>query len=335
MRIALVSSCWTRTPPLGYGGTELVVGELARGFVERGHDVTVFATGDSEASGTLRSRFATPRTPDLFSDLMHHQHAWDEISKGDFEVIHCHQPMGMALAGPLASRTVYTLHHDASQETLEFYRDFPEVRRIAISRAQGDAFAPIRIDTVIHHGLNPALYPESPRDKSYVAFLGRYAPEKGTDIAIRAARRAGVPIRLGGAARDAGRAYFEQIVTPLLASSTNAVDLGELSHAPKVELLQDAQALLMPIQWEEPFGLVMIEAMLTGTPVIAFDRGSVREVVEPGITGLIVRSEEEMAEAIATLPSFDRVRCRARAQERWSTERMVNEHLQFYREIKS
>jgi glycosyltransferase involved in cell wall biosynthesis len=337
MRIALVSSCAVSVPPRAYGGTELVVAELAKMLTRLGHDVTTFATGDSEPAGTLRYRFEKPVWPPYYSsEWLHAAHAWQEITDvpGHFDVVHTHQAPSLALASiARQERTVYTIHHCRDERLLELYCDFPNVSYVAISRRQADLIPEINVEDVILHGLDPDLYGAGRGDGGYVAFLGRFAREKGTAVAIDAARRAGTLLRMGGAVHPPDVAYFDSEVKPRLAKPDGVQWLGELSHIPKVSLLQGARAMLFPIDWEEPFGLVLIESMLVGTPVIAFPRGSVTEVIEEGVTGFVVRSAAEMAARIRSLDGFDRARCRERALERWSSMRMAREHEMLYERL--
>jgi glycosyltransferase involved in cell wall biosynthesis len=339
MRIALVSSCAVACPPKAYGGTELVVAELAKNLARLGHDVTTFATGDSEpAGGHLRWRFEQPVWPPYESaELRHAAYAWQEITArpGAFDIVHTHQAPSLAFAAMArAIRTVYTIHHCRDQRLLDLYRDFPTASYVGISRRQASLIPELPVEDVILHGLDPDLYPAGNGDGGYVAFLSRFAHEKGPHFAIDAARRAGVPLRMGGGVHPVDREFFERDVRPRLEGTLGGVEwLGELSHAPKIELLGGARAMLFPIDWEEPFGLVMIESMLVGTPVIGFPRGSVSEVIEDGVTGYIVRDVSEMARRIRQLGSFDRERCRARARERWSSLRMAREHEALYERI--
>jgi len=192
------------------------------------------------------------------------------------------------------------------------------------------------MDDIILHGLDPDLYEAGHGEGGYVAFLGRFAHEKAPHFAIDAARRAGVTLRMGGGVHPPDRPYFEREVRPRMEDGKGGIEwLGELSHVPKLSLLGGARAMLFPIDWEEPFGLVMIESMLVGTPVIAFPRGSVPEVVEDGVTGFVVRDVAEMAERIRQLGSFDRARCRERAREQWSSLRMAREHVALYERVLS
>ena len=337
MRIALVSSCAVSVPPRAYGGTELVVAELAKMLTRLGHDVTTFATGDSEPAGKLRYRFEKPVWPPYeSSEWRHAAHAWGEITEvpGHFDVVHTHQAPSLALASiARQERTVYTIHHHRDERLLQLYSDFPNVSYVAISQRQADLIPEIKVEDVILHGLDPDLYAAGTGEGGYIAFLGRFAKEKGPHVAIEAARRAGTLLRMGGGVHPVDVSFFESEVKPLLAKPDGVQWLGELSHIPKVSLLQGARAMLFPIDWEEPFGLVLIESMLVGTPVIAFPRGSVPEVIEEGVTGFIVRSAAEMADRIKSLDGFDRARCRERALERWSSMRMAREHEMLYERL--
>ena len=247
---------------------------------------------------------------------------------GAFDIVHTHQAPSLALASIApAIRTVYTIHHCRDERLIELYGDFPNAAYVGISKRQAELVPEVPVEEIILHGLDPDLYEAGRGDGGYIAFLGRFAREKGPHFAIDAARRAGVPLRMGGGVHPPDKAFFEQEVRPRLHGGPGGVEwLGELSHQPKLSLLGGAKAMLFPIDWEEPFGLVMIEAMLVGTPVIAFARGSVPEVVEDGITGFVVRDVAEMAERIRQLGTFNRARCRARAQEKWSSLRMAREH---------
>ena len=337
MRIALVSSCAVSVPPRAYGGTELVVAELAKNLTRCGHDVTTFATGDSEPSGRLQWRFERPVWPPYESaELRHAAHAWQQITAtpGAFDVVHTHQAPSLALASIARSiRTVYTIHHCRDERLIELYRDFPGAAYVGISRRQAELVPEVPVEEVILHGLDPDLYDAGRGDGGYVAFLGRFAREKGPHFAIDAARAAGVTLRMGGGVHPPDRPFFEQEVRPRLRDRAGIEWLGEVSHRPKVSLLGGARAMLFPIDWEEPFGLVMIESMLVGTPVIGFPRGSVPEVIEEGVTGYIVRDVAEMAERIRQIGTFDRARCRERARERWSSLRMAREHELLYERL--
>ena len=334
MRIAMISTPFVAVPPRDYGGTELVVYELVEGLVERGHEVTLFAPGDSCTSAELRALFpAIQWPPTELADLAHVSWAFAQIAKSDYDLIHAHTSAALALGRLLPEvPLVYTLHHCREESISEFYRHFPDPRYVAISADQQRREIPLPRCTVIHHGLDPARYDWTERPAGYVCFVGRFAEEKGPHTAIDAAARAGLPIRIAGQAHPPARAFADAEVEPRLRLP-HVTYLGPVGVAEKVPLLRDARALLAPIAWNEPFGLILIEAMLSGCPVVAFRRGSVPELVEPGVTGVIVDSLEEMVAVIrpgGPLDAFDRRRCRARARQRFNRTRFVMEHEHLY-----
>lgn len=336
MRVALISTCSLPTPPSTYGGTERVVAELARGLIELGHEVTVYATGDSRPPGSLRWLYPHAAWPP--SDAAERRHALFAFSdlrrSGGVDVVHVHDTTALESHQLIDAPCVLTLHHAREEAMVSTCRAHPEVALVAISRRQAELIPELNVTRVIHHGFDVERYRLGRGDGGYVAFLGRFTPEKAPHLAIEAAIRAGVPIQLGGGPQERARAYFEQQVIPLLARNRGSTRWpGELDELHKIELLRDAKALLFPIDWEEPFGLVLIEAMLIGTPVIAFPHGSVREVVDESITGFVVNSVDEMAARIRSLDGFDRARCRAHAQKRWSHRRMAREHVALYEQL--
>jgi glycosyltransferase involved in cell wall biosynthesis len=337
MRIALMSTCALSTPPKKYGGTELVVAELAKGLLSLGHDVTVYGTGDSGVFGTLRSHYRHPVwPPNDAAEARHAAFAWRDVARDPigYDVVHVHH--AAALPRHIAwLPTIATVHHMRVDRLVQHYRSFKGVSYVAISDRQAELVPELPWARTIHHGLDPSLYPSGRGDEGYVAFLGRFAPEKAPHVAIDAARSAGTRIVLGGVPHEVPEAqlYFEREMRPRLEDTAAVHWCGELSHGPKVRLLTGARALLFPIDWEEPFGLVMIESMLVGTPVIAFARGSAPEVIEDGVTGYLVNTQEEMAERIRQLGRIDRERCRARARERWSVTRMAQDYVDLYAQL--
>lgn len=339
MRIALISTCALSTPPKKYGGTELVVAELAKGLIGLGHDVTVFATGDSGVFGELKHHFERPVwPPNELAESRHAGFAWRDIAQDahGYDVVHVHHAAALPFQPLSALPTVLTVHHMRVDSLLTHYQSYPDVALVAISNRQAELSPELRFARTIHHGLDPSLYAAG-GGGDYVAFLGRFASEKAPHLAIDAARAASVRLLLGGEphAVPEAQSYFERELKPRLASAGGDLEwCGELSHGPKVRLLAGARALLFPLDWEEPFGLVMIEAMLVGTPVIAFARGSAPEVVEDGVTGFLVHSAEQMAERIRQLDRIDRTRCRARAVERWSGDRMARDYAGLYAQLR-
>jgi glycosyltransferase involved in cell wall biosynthesis len=336
MRIALVSTSAISTPPAAYGGTERVVAELSLGLRELGHDVTVYATGDSSPAGTLRwihPRAVWPRTDE--SERRHARFAVTDLrARGGVDVVHFNHASALEFCREVDAPCVLTLHDARDEGVTALLREHPEVAVVAISRRQAELLPELEIARVIHHGVDIDRYPFGAGDGGYVAFVGRFTADKAPHLAIDAAVAAGVPIRLAGQPQEETRPYFNNEVVPRLAQHRGRIDWpGELTELPKIELLRGARALLFPIEWEEPFGLVMIEAMLVGTPVIAFARGSVREVVDPGVTGILVRNSDEMASAIRAVDGIDRARCRARARERFSYVRMARDYVDLYERL--
>jgi glycosyltransferase involved in cell wall biosynthesis len=339
MRIAVVSTPFVNVPPCRYGGTEFVISELVEGLVARGHDVTLFATGDSHTTARLRYLYGQAQwPPNILHDINHTTWALHQVQRGSYDLVHVHS------AGALAFRRwapqlplVYTLHHVRDETLSAFYAHFPDVCYVASSADQARREIPLPQVRVIHHGLDPAHFEWTSRPADYVCFVGRFAPIKGPHLAIDAAALAGVPIRVAGEAHDVDREFGEREMKPRLAR-THVTYLGEIGMAEKVPLLRDARALLAPISWDEPFGLALIEAMLSGCPVVAFPRGSVPELVEPGLTGFVANDLEEMVELIrpgGAVDRFDRRRCRERAAERFSRAHMVLEYERLYQELLS
>jgi glycosyltransferase involved in cell wall biosynthesis len=339
MRIAMVSTPFVSVPPRSYGGTELIVAELVRGFAAAGHEVTLFATRDSRPpSGVdLRALFARgiwPPRPEVERD--HAAWAIEQLlcDRRGFDVVHTHVPAALRFAPLVEAPLVCSVHHDDGDDYARLRRTYERARAqlVAISERQRQRMPALAGARVIHHGLDPTRYRDGDGYGGYCAFLGRFARDKGVHHAIDAARAAGVPIRLGGRPHWHDGDYFERDVVPRLALP-NVTCVGEVDGEAKRELLAGARALLFPVGWEEPFGLVMIEAMLSGTPVLAFARGSVPEVVDEGVTGFVCRDVGEMAARLRTLDDFDRAACRRRALARWSSARMVDDHLALYDEL--
>lgn len=334
MHIAMISTPFVAVPPKNYGGTELVISELVNGLVARGHRVTLFATGDSKTPAELRSLYPTPQwPPEPFSDMNHVSWAMREVQREDFDVVHAHAAVALALGRLMPDvPLVYTIHHDRVQAMADFYRSFPDAHFVAISADQASREGPLKHLSVIHHGLDASVYEWTEKAAEYVAFIGRFAEVKGPHTAIDAAGRAGVPIRIAGEVHSVDGPFGEREVLPRL-KQPHVTYLGNVGVEEKVSLLRDARALLVPITWNEPFGLAIIEAMLSGCPVVAFPRGSVPELVEEGVTGFIARDLEEMVELIrpgGRVEGFDRERCRARAVERFGRERMVADYERLY-----
>ena len=332
MRIAQIAPLAEAVPPKLYGGTERVVSYLTDELVRLGHEVTLFASGDSITSAELvpvapmalrldpKVRDFTPYTCVMIDQVMRRAH--------EFDLLHFHiELLHFPLFRNLAARTVTTLHGRMDlPDTLPFYRAFPQFPLVSISHAQRRPMPPVNWLATVAHGLLPDLLHINPEPDDYFAFLGRISPEKGPDAAIRIARKAGVKLKIAAKVDKADRDYFEAAIKPLL-KQPGIEFVGEINEQQKNEFLGKARALLFPIDWPEPFGLVMIEAIACGTPVIAFERGSVPEVLENGVTGFVVNSEEEAVEAVSRISQLDRRRVRARFDERFTAARMAQDYV--------
>jgi len=339
VRIAVISTPFVPVPPPRYGGTELVVAGLCGELGARGHEVVLYATGDSAPPGPVHLRALYPTAvwpPDPTRELAHCAFALaDLLAEGGVDLVHAHAAPALACARRLGVPLVYTVHHHRDEALCELYRAVqdPGVTMVCISERQRELLADACAARVVHHGLDARRYPLGAGTGGYAAFLGRFAREKGVHVALDVARAAGVPLRLGGAPHWRDEAYFAAEVAPRLERRRAARWLGEVGHAPKVALLSGAVATLFPIDWEEPFGLVMVESMLAGTPVLAFPRGAAGEVVEDGVTGWLVPDAEAMADRLRWLHRggrFDRARCRRRAALRFGVGRMVDGYLAAY-----
>lgn len=336
MRIAIVSTPFVSVPPTDYGGTELVVYELAEGLVAKGHTVTVFAPADSTSNAEVRGLYPGAQwPPNTLIDADHVSWALQQIAEEEFELVHAHSPVALAISRFLPTvPLVYTVHHDVDARLSGYYGQFSHVYYIAISGDQASRERTLGRYEVIHHGLDPDRYACVDNAGDYVSFLSRLSPVKAPHTAIDAAKAAGVRIRVGGRVHEEDREYGQREIEPRLR--LDHVDyLGRVDSRAKLPLLRDSRALLAPIQWNEPFGLVLIEAMLSGCPPIAYPRGSAKELIEPGVTGFLVNGEAEMVALIrpgGAVDSFDRAACRQRAIERFSRARMVADHERLYRQ---
>jgi glycosyltransferase involved in cell wall biosynthesis len=274
----------------------------------------------------------------MLDDLNHVSWAMQQIAqRGPFDVIHAHSAVALACARLMPDvPLVYTLHHARDEALSHFYRHCGDAHYIAISHDQLRREVPLRDAHVIHHGLDPVKYfCPSVALGTYVSFVGRYAQVKGPHTAIDAARQAGIPIRLAGEVHPPDETWADAELRPRLREP-HVTELGSIGIGVKAPLLAHARALLAPIEWNEPFGLILIEAMLSGCPVVAFPMGSIPEVVEHGVTGFIATSLEHMAELIrpgGAVDAFDRVRCRRRAIERFGADRMVADHIALYERV--
>jgi glycosyltransferase involved in cell wall biosynthesis len=335
MRIAQVAPLVESVPPKHYGGTERIVSYLTEELVRAGHDVSLFASGDSVTqarliAGCARSLRLNKRCVD---HLAHHVVMLDKVFQRahEFDVVHFHIDY---LHFPFVRRSsvphVTTLHGRLDMpDVASLYKQFQDMPVISISNAQRAPLPWANWRGTIYHGLPEDLFYFRANRGNYLAFLGRIAPEKRVDRAIEIAKRVGMPLKIAAKVDRADRRYFKRVIEPLLHGSF-VEWIGEISDEQKGEFLGNAYALLFPIDWPEPFGLVMIEAMACGTPVIAYDDGSVPEVLEEGRTGFIVKNLEDATEAIRRIPSLSRARCRRVFEKRFTATRMASDYVDLY-----
>jgi glycosyltransferase involved in cell wall biosynthesis len=335
MRIAILSPVWFAVPPTGYGGIELVVSLLADGLVDAGHDVTLFASGDSLTKAELAYVFEQAPSELIGRSVPELRHALACYTRADeFDVINDHSGMpAAALAGALRTPVLHTVHGPLDGEPGETYQSIqqlaPQVGLISISLNQRRPKPDLPWAANIPNALDFSLYPCKPHRGDYLLFLGRMSPDKGAHRAIAVAMELGLPLKMAGKKREAKEEqYFTEFVQPHLGHGIEW--LGEVSHGTKVDLLQNARATLFPIEWEEPFGLVMIESMACGTPVIATRHGAVPEVIEHGRSGLIVDNYREMAPALDEADRLDPLDCRRYVEQHFAPERMVGDYVDAY-----
>jgi glycosyltransferase involved in cell wall biosynthesis len=337
VRIAQVAPLFESVPPKLYGGTERIVSYLTEDLVRRGHDVTLYASGDSETSARLRAACAHSLRldRDCRDPLSHHIVMLERVAQeaSEFDVIHYHIDY---LHFPTTRRTpqrhLTTLHGRLDlPELVPLYREYREMPVISISHAQREPLRWVNWQATVYHGLPRDLYPFTEKPGSYLAFLGRISPEKGCDRAIEIARRAGLPLKIAAKVSDGpDQTYFDQTIRPLLREP-GVEFIGEINEREKGPFLGGARALLFPIDWPEPFGLVMIEAMACGTPVIAFPRGSVPEVLEAGVTAHFGTTTADLVEAVQRIDELDRRACREVFERRFSDVRMGGDYEEVYR----
>lgn len=335
MRVGLIASPWVPVPPPQYGGTELVIDELARGLLEAGDEVELFATGDSTCPVRTRFVYSHAVSTDAMTvatEARQAVRAYEALAGCD--LIHDHTLFGPLYGGRQVDvPVVTTVHGEFTDELQDVYRAMSDrVAVVAISHDQRATASHVPVAAVIHHGIDVDSMALGLGAGGYAVFLGRMSPEKGAHRAIRAARSAGVPIVLAAKMREPNEhRYFVDEVEPLLGD--DAVYVGEVGRETKIDLLKRAVALLNPIRWHEPFGLVMIEALAVGTPVLAFREGAAPEIVEDGVTGFLVDDECELATALAWVGDLSRSACRASAVQRFSTERMVTEYRRLFHRL--
>jgi glycosyltransferase involved in cell wall biosynthesis len=337
MRIAQISPLSEAVPPKLYGGTERVVSFLTEELVAQGHDVTLFASGDSQTSAKLDALWprALRLDPDVRDGLALHTLLLEHVFRraGEFDVLHFHLDY---VPFPLFTRQrtpfITTLHGRLDLPELKaVYEAFPNQPLVSISDAQRGPLPRQTWAATVLHGLPENLLTPQDVEPTYLAFLGRISPEKCPDRAIRIARAAGIPLKIAAKIDRVDQDYFDATIRPMLGEGVELV--GEIGDRDKAAFLSGAHGLLLPIDWPEPFGLVMIEAMACGTPVIACNRGSVPEVIEDGLTGFIVEDEAGAVAAVKRLAELDRSAVRRRFEERFTARRMVEDYVGIYRSL--
>jgi glycosyltransferase involved in cell wall biosynthesis len=339
VRIAQVSPLFESVPPKLYGGTERVVSYLTEELVAQGHEVTLFASADSVTSANLvpvcdRSLRLDQHCVD---QMAHHVRQIEEVYRraSDFDVIHFHiDYLHYPVSSRMGAARVTTLHGRLDLPDLQpLYQVFPQEPVVSISDDQRQPLPWLNWQSTILHGLPTRLLRPTPAAGKYLAFLGRISPEKRPDRAIELARRTGFPLKMAAKVDKADKEYFETKIQPLLKNNPVVEFIGEIGERDKARFLGDAAGLVFPIDWPEPFGLVMIEAMACGTPVLAWRRGSVPEVIEDGVTGFIVDDMDEAEATIDKLIGLDRRRCRATFETRFSASRMAHDYVETYRRV--
>jgi glycosyltransferase involved in cell wall biosynthesis len=338
MKIAQIAPLVESVPPRLYGGTERVVSWLTEELVRQGHDVTLFASGDSRTAARLEPivpralrlqgiHDCIPSNTLMLDRVIARQH--------EFDVLHFHTDFfHYPLFRSVSHRTVTTLHGRQDLPSLpDLYRAFPDMPLVSISNHQRRPVPDVNWRGTVYHGMPRDLFRLGPGDGGYLAFLGRICADKGILPAIEIARQAGMPLRVAAKVDPADQEYFDQQVKPVLEVSPHVTFIGEINDARKQQFLGEAKALLFPIAWPEPFGLVMIESMACGTPVIAFNSGSVPEILEDGVTGFVVDTVEQAAAQVGKLDGLSRSRVRTRFEERFSVEAMARAYVKIYEDL--
>lgn len=335
MKIALIAPPFIAVPPRKYGGTELFISELAQGLQQKGVKVVLYANGASTALVETRWIFESedwPVSGDLQASLKMLTHSsWAvKDAAADADVIHVNAAPALSFSHFVSTPFVNTVHHPFESALAEFYQRFPEVNYVTISDFQRDRMPLPRLRT-IHHGIDFSYCNAQAKKRSYLAFLGRVAPSKGAHLAIEIAKQSGIPLKIAGEIQPLYKSYWEEKVKPHVDGKFIQY-IGEVGREEKSELLGNAKAMVFPIQWDEPFGLVLIEAMACGTPILALPGGAVKEIVAEGVSGHVRRSVAELAECAKKL-NLDARRVRDYAEQKFSLERMVKDYIQLYSEI--
>lgn len=340
MRIALLAPFEEPVPPPKYGGTERVVQSLAEGLVGLGHDVTLFASGDSRTSArlvpcverSLRPYMGKlPRTWQFLQwqgvhRMLHH------LQAGTYDIVHNHGDWPYLIAGAFTEAPLLTTIHNPKQYKLGLKITYKRFQYVSISDAQRAYLPDLKYVATVHHGIDPATFEYNDRPQDYLAFLGRTLPDKGLKEAIEIAKATNKRLLIGAKVDPKVRTYFNKTIKPLI-DGKQIVFLGEVGHKDKVELLKNARALLSPIQWDEPFGLTNIEAMACGTPVIAIARGSLPEIIIDGKTGYLCRTVGQMTKRVADLDNLSRTACRKRVERYFSSQSMAEHYVKVFEKV--
>jgi glycosyltransferase involved in cell wall biosynthesis len=338
MRIAQIAPLYESCPPRFYGGTERIVSYLTEELVRQGHDVTLFASGDSCTSARLKPfcEMALRLDPGVRDPIPHHVVMLDKVRSmaDEFDVLHFHvDVLHYPLIRDFVDRTVTTLHGRLDLPELRpLYSAFSSTPLVSISNDQRKPMPPVNWAGMVYHGLpRDLLRFNAEPSEGYLAFLGRISPEKGPDHAIAIATCAGVKLKIAAKIDKADQCYWDEIIQPMIDAHPNVEFVGEINEREKGKFLGDAKALLFPIDWPEPFGIVVIEAMACGTPVIAFRKGSVPEVIDHGVSGFVVDDVEGAVAAVRRLPEFDRAKARDCFERRFTIERVSHDYMKIYR----
>jgi glycosyltransferase involved in cell wall biosynthesis len=335
MRVAIISPVWFPVPPLRYGGIESIVALLADGLVDAGHEVTLVASGESGTKAELLSVFPEGQSEHIGKTLweLHHALACYERA-GELDVVNDHSgPLAAVLGGAVKTPVVHTVHGPLDRRAGDLYEQIagvaPQVGLVSVSLNQRKPRPDLPWVGNCLNALDLSAYPVHPHQGDYLLFIGRMSPDKGAHRAVEVAEATGLPLKLAGKMQELlEEEYFDSQVRPHLGPEIEY--LGEVSQMDKVDLLQNARATLFPIEWEEPFGLVMVESMACGTPVIATRRGAVPEVVEDGRSGIIVDDHAQMGSALSLADRLDPMECRRYVEEQFSAERMVSDYEAVY-----
>lgn len=339
MKIAQISTCWARTPPTGgYGGIEWIASYLTERLVTMGHDVTLFSTSDSATKARLWSLYDTPRVLSdevvHIDEIMHVGKAYEYILKSDFDVIHNHNcNMGPILLCASDTPCLTTFHNGLDPLALVLHKSLSKRHNyVSVSRRQRNIASDIQWMSTVYNGINVADFPFEAQKDDYFLFIGGINPSKGPHLAAQAAKALGLRLKIAGPIAPAGRAYYDQEIAPLV-DGKRIEYVGEANFAQKVELYRRAAALLVPINWEEPFGLVMIEALACGTPVIAFPKGAAPEIILHGQVGFLVNDMLDMATAIKHIERISPHACREHVELHFSDQLMTERYLKLYERL--